>query len=80
MLHVVNYVPERRTEDLDVIEEPQPIIDAEGSVLTGVAPRKVYSAPEGASVRFEFAEGYTTIALPRIVGHSMIVPGGLEDP
>jgi hypothetical protein len=72
VLHVLNYVAERRT-DLDVIEEAQAVVDARISVHTEHEPASVYLAPEEEEIGFDYADGYTTIVLPRIVGHAMIV-------
>ena len=77
VLHVLNYVPERRAEGLDVVEEAQPIVGAELSVRTGSEPRKVYSAPDGGKLASRFADGYTLFTVPRIDGHAMIVFEGL---
>ena len=72
VLHVLNYVAERRT-DLDVIEEAQPVVDAELRVHTEHKPSCVYLAPDEDELEFTFADGDTTVRIPRIEGHAMIV-------
>ncbi len=72
ILHVLNYVAERRT-DLDVIEEAQTVVEAELAVRTEYQPEEVYLAPEREPVAFEFADGFTRVNIPRIDGHTMIV-------
>jgi len=78
VLHVLNYVAERRTPDLDVIEEAQPIVDAEISVVTGTQPTKVYAAPSGKELAIEFTDQCAIVQVPRMRGHTMIVFEGLK--
>ena len=78
VLHVLNYVAERRTRDLDVIEEAQPIVHADLSVYTGTQPTKVYSAPDRTQLDFHFKDECTAVRVPCIRGHAMIVFEGLK--
>jgi hypothetical protein len=72
VLHLLHYVPERRGDDFDVIEDVLPLFDLKVSVRTGKAPNQVVAVPQERPVPFAFKNGRTEITVPRLVGHEMI--------
>ncbi len=72
ILHILNYVAERRT-DLDIIEDRQPLHDVKLAVKTDGTPTDVYLAPGEESLSFEADGVYTHVQVPVIDGHGMIV-------
>lgn len=69
ILHVLNYPPIRRTPELDLIEDPQPVLEAhvdfqcEGTVIG------VVRIPEEYEIEFEPAHHGARIRLPAFTGH-----------
>lgn len=72
VLHLLHYVPERRGDDFDIIEDVIPIFDVAVSVRTGKAPVEVALAPEGKPLPFTFKNGRTEFTVPRLDGHQMV--------
>jgi len=73
IVHLLYYTAERRTEKLDLIEDVVPIFDLAMSLKVAKAPRRVYLAPQGTDVAFEYLAGRVNLRVPEINGHAMIV-------
>jgi hypothetical protein len=72
ILHLLHYVPERRGQDFDVIEDVIPLFDL---ALDLRAPRRVKSVlavPQQQSLAFQQRAGRVSFRLPRLDGHQMI--------
>jgi len=72
VVHLLHYIPERRGQDFDVIEDVIPILDVKVSVA---APRRVADvllAPQGGRLPFQARAGRVEFTLPRLEGHQMI--------
>jgi hypothetical protein len=72
VLHLLYYVPERRCEQYDVIEDVVPVYDVEVSVRTGVPVAGVSCVPQGEALPFSEREGLVTFTVPRLDGHQMV--------
>ncbi|MCF7854383.1 MAG: alpha-L-fucosidase [Candidatus Pacebacteria bacterium] len=74
MVHVMSYVPERRGEKIDMIEEP---ITLHNVVLLlredGHTPSRVYLAPDEQELPFETRDGYIRVTVPEVNGYGLIV-------
>jgi hypothetical protein len=77
VLHVLNYVAERRVQDIDIIEEAQPLKDVQLSVLTLGKPKAVYAAPDRIRLVHEYEDEYSTVTIPSVDGHAMVVFEGV---
>jgi hypothetical protein len=73
IVHVLHYSPERRTEKLDLIEDIVPLFEVPLSLKLPKAPKKVYTAPNGTKVAFEYLAGRVNLRVPEIRGHAMVV-------
>jgi hypothetical protein len=74
MVHVLSYVPERRGERMDMIEEPITLRNVRLSVRAdGPAPRQVYLAPTRRKLPFECVKGYVHVTVPSVPGHALVV-------
>ncbi|HUU11558.1 MAG TPA: beta-galactosidase trimerization domain-containing protein [Phycisphaerae bacterium] len=73
VIHLMNYVAERRAEGMDIIEDRQPLHDVRVAVAIGKKPRRVYLAPEETDLKFTFKGGRVEVVVPVIDGHGMIV-------
>jgi Beta-galactosidase trimerisation domain len=72
VLHLLHFIPERRSKELDVIEDVIPLFNVNLFVL---APREILEAvlvPDGASLAFKKEGPYFIFQAPRIDGHGMV--------
>lgn len=72
IVHVLNYLVQRKCRELDTVEEVVPLFDRTLRVYTGCAPEAVYLQPEGKAAQYSFEDGYTVISLERLDGRCMI--------
>jgi hypothetical protein len=73
IVHLLQYCPERRTEKLDLIEDIVPLYAVPLSLKLERAPKRVYSAPDGLDVPFEYLAGRVNLRVPEVRGHAMVV-------
>ncbi len=73
IVHILNYVPQRRAPNLDVVQEASPLMNLKLSVRLESRPKQVYLAPQSRPLDFDYADGYTHIEVPAVDGHQMIV-------
>jgi hypothetical protein len=73
VVHLLQFVAERRTPSLDLVEDIVPIYDIPLSVQADVAPARVYLAPSREPLIFEYTAGRVTFRVPVVEGHQMIV-------
>ena len=71
--HLLHYVPQRRTPDLDLVEDVIPLRDVQVEIRTGKAPSASYLAPERTPLRATMHGPYARITVPVVHGHAMIV-------
>jgi hypothetical protein len=71
--HILHYVPQRRTPDLDLVEDVIPLYDLSLAVRTGWTPRAVYLAPGHVAVVATMEGDYARVRVPRVDGHAMVV-------
>jgi hypothetical protein len=72
VLHLLYYVPERRCEEFDVIEDVVPLHDVPVSVRVDRAVREVQCVPAGEQLPFDQEAGRVQFAVPVVHGHQMI--------
>jgi hypothetical protein len=72
VLHLLHYIPERRGEFFDVIEDVIPLHDVAVSVRTASAVKSVVAVPQGKSLPFEVRGDRVEFVVPVLVGHQMI--------
>jgi hypothetical protein len=73
VVHLLFYSPERRTPQLDIVEDVVPLFSVPLSVRLGARPNRAYLAPDGTEVPFRFSHGRAELTVPEIRGHAMIV-------
>ena len=71
--HILHYVPQRRTPDLDLLEDVLPLHDVKIAVRTGWAPHNAYLAPEKTPLQVTMEGTYARVTVPVVNGHAMIV-------
>lgn len=73
VVHLASYVPERRTDRMDIIEDRVPLHDVGLSVAGGRKVRRVYLAPQERDLAYEVDGGRVRVTVPVIDGHQMVV-------
>ncbi len=74
MVHLLSYVPERRGERTDMIEEPIVLSNVRLSLrVDGRPPKQVYLAPTRQKLEFAMVENYVQVKVPVVPGYAMIV-------
>lgn len=71
--HILHYIPERRCESIDIIEDVIPLYNIELKVMLDKKPTKVYCAPSMEELPFSYDGKYIHVIVPEIVGHEMVV-------
>jgi hypothetical protein len=73
IVHVLQYCPERRAANLDLIEDIVPLHNVAVSLKLEKKPRAAYLAPEQTPLSFTFKKGRADIVIPEVAGHAMVV-------
>ncbi|NSW55770.1 MAG: beta-galactosidase trimerization domain-containing protein [Armatimonadetes bacterium] len=74
MLHLMSYVPERRGNSVDMIEERIELRDVPVALRAdGREVASVYLAPDRAPLSFEVRNGYVHTTVPKVDGYAMVV-------
>jgi hypothetical protein len=72
VVHMLHYIPERRSQTIDVIEDVIPLDDIQVSVKVPAAVTGVARVPEAAPLPYRQVGDRVEFTLPRLVGHQMI--------
>ncbi len=75
VLHLLYYVPERRGQDFDVIEDVLPVYDVAASVKLPGPVASVRCVPGGEELAFGEAMGRLNFTVPKLEGHQMVEIG-----
>ncbi|MFY9176953.1 MAG: alpha-amylase family protein [Caldicoprobacterales bacterium] len=71
--HILHYIPERRCESIDIIEDVIPLYNVDLKIMLDKEPAKVYCAPSMEELQFTYDGKYVHVVVPEIVGHQMVV-------
>ena len=71
VLHLLHYIPERRGQDFDTIEDIIPLFEMKISVKTPKKVKEVVCVPEGTSLEFQQRDR-AEFVLPELTGHQMV--------
>jgi hypothetical protein len=66
IVHLLHYSPQRRTNDLDIVEDVIPLHDIPLSLKLNRKPSRVYTAPEREDVPFTYAQGHVNLVVPNV--------------
>jgi hypothetical protein len=75
VVHLLHYIPERRSQYIDVIEDVIPVYNVTVSVKAPRDVKSVQLAPAGKPLRFTEKDGRVEFTVPEISGHQMVVLG-----
>jgi hypothetical protein len=73
VIHVIHGVPQRRGEEIDIVEDLLPLHDVRIGVRTAEPVTDVELAPSRAVVGHETIDGVTWVTVPEVAGHQVIV-------
>lgn len=72
VVHLLHYVPVRRSQTIDIIEDVIPLHDTTLEVRADKPVTSVYLAPKMTPLEFEQRGGQVRIHVPQIVGHQIV--------
>ena len=72
VIHLLHYIPERRGEFFDVIEDVIPLYNLPVSVRVPSIVKQVTAVPQGETLPFAVHDGRVEFVVPVIHGHQMI--------
>lgn len=73
IVHLLNYVPQRRGDGVDVVEDTIPLTNVKLALRSDQQPQSVYLAPRKEVLPLQYSEGYASVTVPLVMGHQMIV-------
>ncbi|MEM2849871.1 MAG: hypothetical protein QXI36_06325, partial [Candidatus Bathyarchaeia archaeon] len=71
IVHILHYVPQRRAEGIDIVEEALPINDVNIAIRTYA--KNAYLIPSKSELTVEQLGNYTSTTIPTIKGHVHVV-------
>ena len=72
VLHAMHYIPQRRGQEFDVIEDIIPLYDIRVSVRVDEPVDTVTLVPRGEGLGFEQVGSRVEFVIPEIAGHQMV--------
>lgn len=72
VLHLLHYIPERRGQDFDIIEDAIPLSNVKLSLHAPKKVRAVTAVPQQTKLSFTLKNGRIEFALPKLEGHQMV--------
>jgi hypothetical protein len=72
VLHLLNYVPEKKSQKVEVIEDVVPCFNIKVSVKTNRAVKSVEAVPQCKQLDFEYKDGSVEFTVDKIDGHQMV--------
>jgi hypothetical protein len=72
VIHLLNYIPERRGTEFDIIEDVLPVYEIGISLRADLKPTRIRAVPQDEDLPFEVIQGRINFRLPRLKGHQMI--------
>ena len=63
----------KRGSGVEVVEDIVPVYNTEVSLKLGVEPTRVYLAPDGRDIEYDFTDGIITYTVGKIDCHQMVV-------
>lgn len=72
LVHVLYYSPERRGEDLDIVEDVVPLFRVNLAVCLPHMAKRAYLAPQGIELPMTVELPYTKVTIPEVRGHQIV--------
>lgn len=72
VLHLIHYIPERRGEEFDTIEDVIPVYNIRVSLRQDHPVSKVRLVPQDQALNFDSINGRIEFTVPEVIGHQMV--------
>ncbi|MDB5327595.1 MAG: hypothetical protein JWM57_3164 [Phycisphaerales bacterium] len=72
VVHILSYAPQRRTPDLDLVEEATPLVNARVAIRMAEKPARVLLQPAGEPLAFDYRDGYVSFVFDSLAGHVLV--------
>ena len=72
IVHLMHYVPERRTEKYDIVEDIIPLYNIDLRVKTDRKPSTVRLVPQMKNLEFRYENRQVVVTIPKVEGHQMV--------
>jgi hypothetical protein len=72
IVHLLNYVPQRRSSLLDVLEDVIPLRDVRVSIRSDRQPAAVRLVPEDQEIPWRLQDGYIHFTVPNLKGYQLV--------
>lgn len=72
IVHILNYVLQKKSKRLEIIEDQYTVVDKVLKVRLDKCPESVVMVPANKELTFTYEDGYAVIELPMISGHTII--------
>ena len=72
ILHLLHYIPERRGQEFDIVEDVIPLYDINIKIRINRKPETVKTVPEDRELTFSVEGAYLVFTVPEVNGHTMI--------
>lgn len=72
ILHVLNYIIQRKCQELDTVEDVIPLYNRRFEILCDQRPAFVRLVPEMVNLEFSYENGYVAFTVPELKGHTMV--------
>lgn len=73
VVHLLHYIPERRCQEIDVIEDVIPLYEVQCKVKVNEKIKNIVCQPQNILLEFVEGEGSAEFIVPKIEGHQIIV-------
>jgi len=73
IVHLLQFVADRRTQNLDIVEDIIPLYNIPLKLQLPTKPKHAYLAPSLEKISFDYANGTLETIVPQLEGHGMIV-------
>jgi hypothetical protein len=72
VLHVLNYIPEQRSQNIAVVEDVIPFHDLGVSLFFGREICSIKTVPDGEDLSFSVKGKRVEFVIPKVLGHQMV--------
>ena len=72
VLHLLHYIPQRKCQSFDIVEDVIPLYELTCSVAVDAPIKSVTCVPQGEKLKFAQKNGRVEFVLPKLEGHQMV--------
>lgn len=72
ILHLLHYIPERRSQDIDIIEDVIPLYNLKVSLRLPQSVKSISCVPQNENLKFEVVNNRIEFTVPSVNGHQMV--------